>query len=810
MASLLRQVLFITMYIYSRLLFFLFLLIYSYSTDAQQPPCNLKVEGHIAIGDTLKSSANAASVYAPKLKRGAYADSAGNFIITGICPGRLELVITYLGYKTIDTVFRVRQDDMVVNFQLAGNTDQLSSVTVTGEIIHKDQISTAVKTTLSGKELEQTRGLSLGESLKSITGVNSLQSGPSVSKPIIHGVYSNRILIVNNGIRQEGQNWGNDHAPEIDPFIATKITVIKGAASIRYGSDAIGGVILLDPKEMRKDPGLDGELNLVGMTNGRVRVGSGMIEGAAGKKLEGLSWRLQGTLKEAGSAQAAHYFMNNTGFHEDDYSAALAFTKPKYGAEIYFSRFDTKIGIAAASHIGTYQDFISAFYRPVPAVTGGYTDTIGRPYQTVNHELIKVSSFLNLKNNMGKIEATYAFQRDIRKEYDADISFNDSLARLNPPDLYFKLNTSTASVVWQHPAIKNKIAGGFGLDFLSQGNLQQGTGYQELIPNFVKYGGGIFLIEKYELNKFVFEAGVRYDYQWLRAYTVNSSTLIETEPTYNWQNVTVNAGATYRISDKLSTVLNFGSAWRPPQVIELFADGIHQSAASWENGDSTLTLEKAYNSSFAIKYNSSHFEVELGIYANYFNGYIYLKPDSNGRTTIQGYFPSYTYTQVKNALFKGIDFNLIYIFFKHFSLISRTTIVRARDIDANQWLIGIPADRFDNTLKYLLPSWGRVNDFFISINNLVVARQTRMPAPPGNDKVYPDYITPPGYMLWGADIGCTFPLFRQMVSASLSGTNLTNVDYRDYLNRFRFFIADLGRNISLRIKVPLDFTKRPG
>lgn len=792
------------MFSYNRFLFLVFVLVCSHTIHAQQPACSLTVQGHISINDSAKLAANAASVFAPKLKKGVYADSAGNFIITNVCPGKLELIVTYLGYKNIDTMLRITKDNTVLNFQLVNNADQLNSVTVTGEIIHKDQISTAVKTTLSGKELEQTRGLSLGESLKSITGVNSLQSGPSVSKPIIHGVYSNRILIVNNGIRQEGQNWGNDHAPEIDPFIATKITVIKGAASIRYGSDAIGGVILLDPKEMRKDAGIDGELNLVGMTNGRVKVGSGMIEGAAGKKLEGLSWRLQGTLKQAGSAQAAHYYMNNTGFHEDDYSATLKYAKPKYGAEIYFSRFDTKIGVAAASHIGTYQDFISAFYRATPAVTGGYTDTIGRPYQTVNHELIKASAFVNLGNNMGKIEATYAFQHDVRKEYDADISFNDSLARLNPPDLYFRLNTSTTNLVWQHPAIKKKIVGSVGVDFLSQGNLQEGTGYQELIPNFVQYGGGLFVIEKYELNKLVLEAGARYDYRWLQAYTIDSRTLLEEKPTYNWQNVTFNAGATYRFSEKFSGVFNFGTAWRPPQVIELFADGIHQSAASWENGDTALTLEKAYNSSLAVKYNSTNFEGELGVYANYFNGYIYLKPDSIGRTTIQGYFPSYTYTQVKNALFKGIDFNFTYSFLKNFSLISKTTIVRARDVDAHQWLISIPADRFDNTLKYSLPSWGGVKDFFISINNLVVAMQTRMPAPPSNDKIYPDYITPPGYMLWGADAGCSFFVAKQKISTSLSVTNLTNVDYRDYLNRFRFFIGDLGRNVSLRIVVLLD------
>src|ERR1700761_3821708 len=203
----------------------------------------------------------------------------------------------------------------------------LDSVTVKAVKLKKDQLNVVVKDTLGGKALQEIRGLSLGESLKGIAGVNSLQTGPSISKPVIHGVYSNRILILNNGVRQEGQNWGNDHAPEIDPFIATKVTVIKGAASIRYGSDAIGGAILLDPKDLPRQPGIDGELNLVGMTNGRTGVASGYLEGSSGAKLEGLSWRTQGTIKKAGNSHTANYYLNNTGFNENDYSATLQYNK---------------------------------------------------------------------------------------------------------------------------------------------------------------------------------------------------------------------------------------------------------------------------------------------------------------------------------------------------------------------------------------------------------------------------------------------------------------------------------------------------
>ena len=768
---------------------------------AQQTACTISINGRLASDDSSGIARAAISVLDKISGQGAVADSNGNFVLRNLCPGSVRLLITGVGYGTIDTSFTISQD-LSLNLMLVGRAEKLKSVIVTGEIISKDQITTAVHSSLTGAALEQTHGLSLGESLKSMTGVNSIQTGPSISKPVIHGVYSNRVLILNNGVRQEGQNWGNDHAPEIDPFIATKLTVIKGAASIRYGSDAVGGVVLVEPKELRSIPGIDGELNLVGMTNGRQGIASGMIEGAADHALQGLSWRAQGTIKKAGNFQAANYYMGNTGFNEDDYSVTLKYAKTHLGAEVYYSRFDTKIGIAIASHIGTLQDLYSAFARGEPAVKADFSYDIGRPYQTVKHELFKADGFLSL-GKAGKLEGVFARQNDIRKEYDADISFNDSLARLNPPDLYFQLITHTADLIWEHPAIAKKIVGSMGINFITQGNIQEGTGYQELIPNFRNYGGGIFVIEKYEVQKLILEAGVRYDYRWLRAYTLDTRTLIEKTPTYNWQNLTLNAGANYRFSDALSMMYNFGTAWRPPQVIELFANGIHQSAASYEHGDTALTLEKAYNNNLSFAWHQGGIGVEIGAYVNYFNHYIYLKPDSVPVQTIQGAFPSYTYTQV-NALFEGLDLSINYNFLGHLVLSSKTTIVRAWNMTIHDWLINIPADRFDNSIKYEWDSVGRWNNIFIGINNLAVLRQTRVP--PNSD-----YVPPPaGYMLWGANIGCSIPFYSRYIDVSLSVTNLTNKSYRDYLNRFRYFIDDQGRNITLRLTVPFGIPDHHG
>jgi iron complex outermembrane receptor protein len=211
-------------------------------------------------------------------------------------------------------------------------------------------------------------------------------------------------------------------------------------------------------------------------------------------------------------------------------------------------------------------------------------------------------------------------------------------------------------------------------------------------------------------------------------------------------------------------------------------------------------LETAYNNTLAFTWNPGHnLLIEAGAYVNYFNNYIYLRPDAPKiQQTIQGAFPSFTYIQT-NALFQGFDLTVNYLFLRHFSLVSKTSIVRARDLSTHDWLIDIPADKFDNTLKFELPHVGRARDLFISINNLAVTKQTRVPA-----KII-DYAAPPdGYILWNAGVGCSIPYGKKDKAISLSFTvaNLTNIAYRDYLDKFRYFIDEQGRNAIFRLSVP--------
>jgi len=729
-------------------------------------------------------------------------DSLGRYHLTELCAGVYTVEYRYIGYNS--TVLRVRiPNEAVRSVILTTNDINLATVEVTEHRSEAQQLL-QTQTELSGAALDQTRGQSLGESLKAVTGMYSVQTGPSISKPVIHGLYSNRILILNNGVRQEDQQWGNEHAPEIDQFVASRLTVIKGAASIRYGSDAIGGVILVEPRAMPTRPGIGGEVNLVGATNGRMGVASGILEGAFSKKLTGLSWRVQGTLKRSGYVKTPHYYLENTSYRERNFSADLHYDHRNWGAEVFFSRFDTRIGLFTGAQVGSLSDLYAAISRPEPLSQPGFSYALNRPYQQVSHDLLKGRAYLR-SDRWGTLTLTVARQQNNREEYDY-VAFSGSLN----PELYLKLVTQTADLVWEHRTRTNRKGGAFsgsmGFNGLTQGNVRR---YLFLIPNYRNYAGGLFAIERYTHNRWTVEGGIRYDYRWLRAYFLNEATNKTYFTTHHWRNANGSLGASYELRDNLTLTANLSTAWRASNVADLYSNGLHQSAVAYERGNPALRPEQAYNGNLALAYTGKRFSAELGIYNNLINNYIYLKPDSVPVIRQRGAFPSYTYNQVR-ATFRGIDATLTYNLTERLSLTSKTSLLYAYDHTNGGFLVYIPPNRTDNSLRYTWNRLGGLSNVYASVSGLYVARQKRAPAVTRREENGVVIFTgdfappPPAYLLLGAEAGFSCRVAGQPLSVIVTGSNLANVAYRDYLNRFRYYADDLGRNISLKLKMPLN------
>ena len=775
---------------------------------AQSDSCVARLQGQI-LGQDTKQPLIGATVYVRELKAGAVADSVGNFRLSRVCAGKYTLDVQFVGYKTSTVSVQVGRELVVtINpVRLQSNNQMLQEVVVTE---HRSEAQQLLQTqvSLSGAALDQTRGQSLGESLKALAGLYSIQTGPSISKPVIHGLYSNRIIILNNGIRQEDQQWGTEHAPQVDQFLASRLTVIKGAASIRYGSDAIGGVILVEPKAMPTKPGIGGEVNLVGATNGGMGVVSGLLEGAFDKKLTGLSWRLQGTLKRSGYVKTPNYYLENTSYHENNFSGDLHYDHKNVGLELFYSQFDTKIGLFTGAQVGSLADLYAAIGRREPLSQPGFSYALNRPYQAVQHELVKARAHLHL-NGGGTLTATFARQQNTRREYDY-ISFSG----ISTPELYLKLVTHTADLVWEHAPIKTKArgqrdagqwSGSVGFNGITQGNVRE---YLFLIPNFRNYGAGLFAIERYAVGNLTLEAGLRYDYRWLRAYFLDEVTRQTYSKTHNWQNANGSLGGAYQLRPDLTLTANLSTAWRAPNVADLYSNGLHQSAVAYERGNPDLQPEQAYNSNLVLAYAGKRLSGEIGVYYNRIDNYIYLKPDSVPVVRQRGAFPSYTYAQVR-ATFQGIDASLTYKLTDQLALTSKNSLLFAYNHTDHDYLVFIPANRSDNTIRYDWAKWGKLANVYVSVSGLYVARQNRAPAVTSRQENGTVIFTgdfappPPAYVLLGAEAGFQTQLGRQSISVILSGSNLANAAYRDYLNRFRYFADEPGRNLMLKIKLPL-------
>ncbi len=774
----------------------------------QSVVCTNAVQGTV-FGQDTRTPLAGATIFIRELTTGTVADSVGFFKISTICPGKYTLVYQFVGYKAVNVSLLVGSDSLTIApaVQLVPDSQTLQEVIVTE---HRSEAQQLLQTqvSLSGAALDQTRGQSLGESLKALTGLYSIQTGPSISKPVIHGLYSNRIIILNNGIRQEDQQWGTEHAPQVDQFLASRLTVIKGAASIRYGSDAIGGVILVEPKAMPTKPGMNGEVNVVGATNGGLGVASGMVEGAFDHKLTGLSWRLQGTLKRSGYVRTPDYYLENTSYHENNFSGDVHYDHKNWGAEVFYSQFDTKVGLFTGAQVGSLADLYEAINWSEPLNKPGFSYDLGRPYQAVRHDLLKFRAHVH-SERLGTLTATFARQQNTRKEYDF-VSFS----RVTTPELYLKLVTQTADLVWEHTPIKSKTggqwSGSVGFNGITQGNVRQ---YLFLIPNFRNYGAGLFAIERYAVNRWTIEGGLRYDYRWLRAYFLDEVSNQTYAKTHDWQNGNGSFGVAYQFRPDLSLTANVSTAWRTPNVADLYSNGLHQSAVAYERGNPNLRPEQAYTGNLVLTYAGKRLSGEIGLYANRIENYIYLKPDSVPIVRQRGAFPSYSYNQVR-ATFRGIDATLTYKLTEQLTLMTKNSLLFAYNQTDRDYLVFIPPNRSDNSVRYDWSRWGSLTGLYVSVTGLYVAKQNRAPSVTTRQENGQVIFTgdfaapPPAYFLLGAELGFTATVGKQPLSVILSGSNLANVAYRDYLNRFRYFADEPGRNIMLKIKLPLAFGKQ--
>ncbi|HEX8507460.1 MAG TPA: TonB-dependent receptor [Hymenobacter sp.] len=724
-----------------------------------------------------------------------------------VCPGTYHLEVSFVGYRAETSEVRMATA-VVRNFALHPDAVQLA-----GAVVHAAAIGTPptqATAALAGRNLAATRGQSLGEALLKVSGVSAIQTGPNVFKPMIHGLHSNRVALLNNGVRQEGQQWGQDHGPEIDPFVAAQLTVVKGAAGVRYGADAIGGVVLVQPAALPDSAGTTADLHLVGASNNGLGAGSATVQGAPAR-LPGLAWRAQGTVRRAGLTATPDYRIASTALGEYNYSGAVGWRRERWGVEAFVSQYNARLGLYPVPE-NWNQAARGSSPAPLPA---SFTYALERPYQQIQHTLGKLTGFYQLPGWGGRLSATVAQQADRRGEYDKYRPRNDNVAAQNRPELDYRNATTTAELRWE-PRLPGPFGGEVGLSGTSQDNTYR-PGSRFFIPYYTNLTGGAYALGRWHPGPWLLEAGLRLDRRQLdtRRPSRASGAFAVVRESFAFTTPAASLGLVRELGPHVTLRADASLLQRAPAANERASQGVHNGIyeegydITRPAGTPELGPETARSAAFSLSWHDHpRLNGELTVYQTGIDHYIYQTP-IEPVLDIRGLFPSYRYQQT-NARFRGADLLVAYRLAAPLTLGLKAATVVEHDRQRNDYLILAPADRLETWLRYEAPAGTgaaprRLGGLYAQLGAQGVRRQTRVP----RDNEQRDYQDPPpGYWLLGAEVGGTLRLGpRTPLEISLTGTNLLDARYRDYLNRYRYFLDEMGRNVTLRLRVPLAFGK---
>lgn len=772
--------------------FLLFILVFLPSVAVYaQAPCNLRLHGRVVDRNTGSGLSFATVVH---IEKGIVTatDGEGFFEITGLCADTLTLAISHVGCTTERRVVRLRGDTLVTVY-LSHSEEALGEVEIASERENSEQLTRMeVRSAALGSE----SGKQLAEMALLLPGMRMLQTGNSVAKPVFRGMHSNRLLLMNNGIRQEGQYWGSEHAPEIDSYVAQSLAVIEGPDALRYASDAIAGVLLVEPPDVFRGDEFSGKVQTDFQSNGRGGGASAEFSGAA-PMVQGMHYRVQGSLKKLGTLRDSQNFLTNTGAEEWNYSYALGYQRAAWKAELYYSKFNQRFGLYRYSHLGNLTDLQNVLQGRAQPDTSGFTYDFGRPFQEVSHELFKAKAAYRADEN-NRFEVIYARQYNRRQEYDVHIGRNPSESAQARPQLRYGLTTHLGEGLWHHAP--GRLNGVLGVSAMMRRNRYRG---RDFMPDYKNRNLGAFLIERYSFGKWNATYALRYDRYSAQIFEPVAAA---DNPVNLYFDGLATSLALRRDLTGGDITLSTGTQWRAPAVNEMFSNGLHHGAGGVEVGNPDLREERSFNAAFTFRKAFRRSKLLAVAHVNYIRDFIFMNPNSID-LTIRGAFPRFDFEQA-DALFRGIDLRYEVAPAKHWNIMSSASLVWADNRENNTYFIGIPAHHFEVDLRRTFGDGEKIKGRYCSVKAAYTMRQYRTPdlypfddvRQNGSAAQLPDafdFAAPPdGYFLLGASAGMRFG----NSSLSLAVENALNTAYRDYMNRFRYFADEQGINVLMRFR----------
>ena len=703
-----------------------------------------------------------ADVYFPDLKTSTTTDANGYFSVATKNPSILTQ-ISSVGYTTFLEQITLQKDTVIY---LAPSHQDLQEVVVSGarsklqgeNVLNVEQISL--------KNNSELQGISLAQQLTNIAGVSNLSTGAGIGKPVIRGMSGNRIAVFSQGIRVENQQWGDEHGLGLDENGYEQVEVIKGPASLLYGSDALGGVIYFTDERYAKNNNIEAVVNSEYQSNTSGWRNTGAFKASKNQ----WHWNLFG-----GYATYEDYkdgngnFIDNSRFHTGNLKTVLGYTGEKYTTSLSYSFLNEQYGLL---------DSIESVSKQLK---GGRQ--LGYPYQNLTTHLISSENTVFLKNEAKvKVDVGYIFNN--RKEFETPSE--DGNANLN-----MNLGTLSYNARWYSPQWNNRwsiIAGSQGM-YQTNSNL----GSERLIPNAVTVDAGLYAVSDYYYSgKSYWQVGVRTDNRHISSQQQeNEEGEIQfPELSKNYTAFTFSTGVYHQLSESFSLRGSLASGYRSPTMFELLSNGVHEGTNRYEIGSTSLKTENNYQADVSLDYKTRHLELYVNPYLNYVRNYIYLQPTGETMENL----PVYRYAQDDSYLYggeAGFHFHPHPWDWLHLSGSYSSTF--GQDLKGNHLPL-MPSQKVNMTVRASFPGKKAMQTFSAYLQEEYSFAQN----------LVAQYETPtPAYNLVNAGLTFDLDINKQKVLLNLTAENIFNETYYDHLSRNKQYgIYDMGRNFTLRLSLP--------
>ncbi len=722
-----------------------------------------------------------ANLYLSDLKANTSTNANGEFTFNNLpTKGKFLLEVRYIGYKTSSQLIDLASPKDIV-FSLESSVIESAEIVITGTPFSaKNKTNSLAVITVSRDKLAQSAATNLIDAIAKVPGVAQVTTGGAISKPTIRGLGYNRVLTMVDGAREEGQQWGDEHGVQADQFAAARIEVLKGPASLLYGSDALGGVINIIDDLVPAAGDFNGNFTTNYSTNGGLTGSSLMMQG----NNDGFIYRGRVSYKNAHGFGYQNKVVPNSGFNEINTSVMLGLNKNWGYTHLSLSRFATNIGLVeeGPDANGNYLDENGA----VVTSKAARTRSLELPYQNINHYRAALNS--NLLINGGQLKSALAFQRNIRKEFEET---------KDEPGLNLGLNSYTYDVKYSF-ANNGKWEPTIGLQGMYQTNVNSGEEF--LVPDYNSNNIGAFVYLKRNFERGAMNAGIRYDYKNMDgADLVDNGTQVFTAFNNHFSNLTGSLGFAYDIFKDLNIKANIGSGFRAPNIAELGANGKHEGTFRYEIGNTNLKQETSLQFDLSLTYEAENITIGLNAYRNKIYDYIYLSNLNNetivttNHSGITETLPVYRFLQTDANLVGGeaaIDFHFVKAI--HFE--NTLAYVKGTNNATNGPLPFIPGFSVNNEISFE-PKLNGLYDSFIKVGLNNVFKQDRIDA---------FETETDGYSLLDAAIGTAFKIKNGKLKVWITGQNLTNKLYYNHLSRYKLAgIYNQGRNVSFGVSVPL-------